>query len=246
LWAALRTALHELGGSIGSVDLKRIAAIGVAGQMHGIVAVNSLGRPDRPCMTWQDSRAWAELDDVRARADERTAQLSGSPLSAGFAAGLARWLSRHESGSIGRSKWLLQPRDWLRLRLTGEAATEPSDASGTLLFDITAGTWSTDLLEAFDVEPRLFSPSFPSASVAGRLDPKLGAQLGLEPRLPVIAGGGASQRPLSGPGSRLASGRSVACCRSGTQPRVPSPSIGHAPMFDAPISSSATGSTANG
>ena len=104
-WAALRTALHELGGS---VDLKRIAAIGVAGQMHGVVAVNSRGRPVRPCMTWQDSRAWAELDDVRARiADERTAQLPGSPLSAGFAAGLPRWLRRHESGSIGRST------DWL-------------------------------------------------------------------------------------------------------------------------------------
>ena len=122
-------------------------------------------------MTWQDSRAWAELDDVRARiADERTAQLSGSPLSAGFAAGLARSLSRHESGSIGRSKWLLQPKDWLRLRLTGEAATEPSDASGTLLFDITAGTWSTELLEAFDVEPRLLPPIVRlRASLAGSI-----------------------------------------------------------------------------
>ncbi len=76
--------------------------------------------------------------------------------------------------------------------MTGEAATEPSDASGTLLFDITAGTWSTELLEAFDVEPRLLPPIVPSASVAGRLDPKVAAQLGLEPRLPVIAGGGDS------------------------------------------------------
>jgi xylulokinase len=209
-WAALRRALRELGGSIGSVDLKRIGAIGVAGQMHGVVAVNSTGRPVRRCMTWEDSRAWAELDDVRARIGaERTAQLSGSPLSAGFAAGMARWLTRHESGSIGRSKWLLQPKDWLRLRLTGEAATEPSDASGTLLFDITAGTWSTELLAAFDVEPRLLPPIVPSASVAGRLDPKVAAQLGLEPRLPVIAGGGDS--PTTALGAGITASRRPQC-----------------------------------
>ena len=210
-WRALRSAFHEIGASRGatrSLDLERIVAIGVTGQMHGLVAADSAGRPVRPCMTWEDSRAWAELDDVRARiSDERTAQLSGSPLSAGFAAGLARWLSRHESGSIRRSTWLLQPKDWLRLRLTGEAATEPSDASGTLLFDVTAGTWSTELVEAFDVEPRLLPPIVQSASVAGRLDPKVAAQLGLEPRLPVIAGGGDSPTTALGAGI-TAGGRS--------------------------------------
>lgn len=203
-WAGFRAALVGLGASIGPRALEGIGAIGVAGQMHGVVAVDSRGRHVRPCMTWEDSRATAELDQVRGRISvERAAQLSGSPLSAGFAAGLARWLVRHEPASARRSRWLLQPKDWLRFRLTGEAATEPSDASGTLLSDVNAGAWSSELLEAFEVESRLLPPIIPSASVAGWLLPSVAAELGLPPRLPVVAGGGDSPAAALGAGIRV-------------------------------------------
>lgn len=223
-WSALQAALNELGGSRGmtrAVDLGRIAAIGVAGQMHGVVATDALGRPVRPCMTWEDSRAAAELDDVLARiTNERAAQLSGSPLSAGFAAGLARWLVRHEPGSVRRSKSFLQPKDWLRLRLTGETATEPSDASGTLLFDVTAGSWSKELLDAFEIEPGLLPPIIPSASVAGRLDPKVAADLGLMPRLPVVAGGGDAPTTALGAGTRAGARRQRGLLSFGTAAQI--------------------------
>ena len=203
-WAGFRGALVGLGRSIGPGALEGISAIGVAGQMHGLVAVDLRGRHVRPCMTWEDSRATAELDEVRGRISaERVALLSGSPLAAGFAAGLARWLVRHETASARRSRWLLQPKDWLRFQLTGEAATEPSDASGTLLFDVIAGEWSPELMVAFDVESRLLPPIVPSASVAGRLMPRVAAELGLPARLPVVAGGGDAPAAALGAGIRV-------------------------------------------
>ena len=201
-WAALREAMASIGRTV-PIDFAGVAAIGVTGQMHGVVAADESGRPVRPCMTWEDYRAIGELDGVRKRiSGERVCLLSGSPLSAGFTAGLARWLTLHEPESMCRSRWLLQPKDWIRFMLTGEAATEPSDASGTLLFDVMGANWSSELMAAFEVEPRLLPPVIPSSSVAGTILPRVARDLGLPGGLPVVAGGGDSPTAALGAGIR--------------------------------------------
>lgn len=218
---ALRGTLAHLRRAIGPVALDGIAAIGVTGQMHGLVAVDSNGRPVRPCMTWEDARATAELAGVRRRISaERVCLLSGSPLSAGFAAGLARWLALREPESARRSQWFLQPKDWIRFMLTGEVATEPSDASGTLLLDVAASKWSVELLDAFEVEPRLLPPIIPSASVAGLLRPDVARELGLPPRLPVIAGGGDAPTTALGVGISASRGGRLGVLSFGTAAQI--------------------------
>jgi xylulokinase len=122
-----------------------IAAVGVTGQMHGIVLTDPEGRPVRPALLWPDQRAagtlarWRDLPaDVRSRL--------GNPLVAGMAGPLLTWLRHHEPGSLDASTAVASPKDWLRRELTGATVTERSDASATLLWDVVADDWSPEAL----------------------------------------------------------------------------------------------------
>jgi sugar (pentulose or hexulose) kinase len=98
------------------------------------------------------------------------------------------WLARNEPAAYRRARWMLQPKDWLRTRLTGEAATDPTDASGTLLYDLDRDAWAADVAEALGLRTGLLPPIRPSAQVAGTLLPAAAEQLGLRPGLPVATG----------------------------------------------------------
>ena len=183
-WHATGIAVREACAAAGTAD---VVALAVAGQMHGVVLADPAGAPLRPAIVWLDRRAAAEAARYRELPARLTGPLGNQP-SPGMAGPILRWLATHESATMNAARWALPPKDWLRLRLTGEAATDPTDASGTLLFDLTRGAWATDLIDALglpaDILPGIREP----AEVAGRLLPAAAAHLGLRPGIPVATG----------------------------------------------------------
>jgi xylulokinase len=179
--AAVREALADASADI------EVAAIGVDGQMHGVVLADADGAAVRPGILWLDRRAEAEA----ARYAELPAELTrplGNQASAGMAGPMLGWLVAHEPNLLRRARWALQPKDWLRMRLTGLAATDPTDASGTLLFDLARGAWAWDLIDALGLPGEKLPPVLEPAEVAGDLLPKPASELGLPPGIPVATG----------------------------------------------------------
>lgn len=181
-WRAAGLAVRRAAG--GRAD--RVAALGLSGQMHGVVLADAAGEPARPAVLWPDLRAEREAEAWRTLPSALAHGL-GSPALPGMAGPVLRWLATHEPDAVAAARWALQPKDWLRLRLTGLAATEPSDASGTLLYDLAADRWAGAVVEAMGVPGRLLPPVVASADAAGRLTAVAAAHLGL-PEVPVAAG----------------------------------------------------------
>ena len=182
-WRAAGLAVRRAVGGRG----RRVAALGLSGQMHGVVLAAGDGRPLRPAALWADVRAEREAGEWRDLPPPLLDAL-GNPVVPGMAGPLLRWLARHEPDAFGAARWALQPKDWLRLRLTGAAATDPSDASATLLYDLAADGWAGPVLEAMALPERLVPPIVGSAGVAGRLTPDAAEHLGLPRPVPVAAG----------------------------------------------------------
>src|SRR3954464_1444638 len=125
-------ALTEVAGKAGDV-----ARHGLTGQMHGSVFLDAAGEVIRPALLWNDQRTAAECDEITERVGaERLLELAGNPALTGFQAPKLLWLARHEPDAYARVAAVLLPKDYVRLRLTGEAATDASDAAGTLLLDV--------------------------------------------------------------------------------------------------------------
>jgi xylulokinase len=182
-WQAARSAVRAALGPAPA----QVAGLAIVGQMHGLVLYTERAVVLRPAIVWLDGRASAEVGDyLRLPADLR-ARLGNAP-SAGMAGPILLWLSRHEPGVYRRARWMLSPKDWLRTRLTGEPATDPTDASGTLLFDLERDAWATDVAEALGLRTDLLPPILPSAQVAGHLLPAAAEALGLPVGIPVATG----------------------------------------------------------
>lgn len=186
-WAALREAMAAALASCGGGA--HVVALGLSGQMHGIVPLGEDDRPLRRAIIWADQRGADLATAIEAQVGrEALIAHTGSRAAVGFSAPKILWLRQNEPALFARCKRLLLPKDYLRLRLTGEAASEPSDASGTLLFDIVRRDWSPWLLEALQLPSTLFPPLVPTLGVAGRLRPAVAEELGLPPGIPVVAG----------------------------------------------------------
>ncbi|MEJ3744717.1 FGGY family carbohydrate kinase [Actinomycetes bacterium KLBMP 9797] len=158
--AALRAALDQLPAG------HRIAAAGIAGQMHGAVLCDEAGAPVRPAVLWPDQRAAAQLARWRALPGDARARLA-NPLVPGMTGPIAAWLAEHEPAAVARAAHLLLPKDYLRTVLIGPPVTERSDASATLLWDVVADGWSAAAVAAAGVPERLLPPVVDSAAVVG-------------------------------------------------------------------------------
>src|SRR5579863_1299056 len=133
-----------------------ITAIGLSGQMHGVVLLDKANAVLHPALIWCDQRSQAQCDWITRRVGaERLIQLVSNPALTGFSAPKLLWLRDHEPKIWERAVRFLLPKDFVRFRLTGESATDVSDASGTLLFDVTHRRWSKEVLEALDIDPAL-------------------------------------------------------------------------------------------
>ncbi len=197
-WHATRTAVRVALAEAGRVN---VTALAVAGQMHGVVLADEAGAPLRPAILWLDQRATAEAVTYAELPCEYTAVLGNRP-SPGMAGPLLSWLATHEPWTVRASWWTLQPKDWLRLRLTGQAATDPTDASGTLLFDLARGEWADPLIEKLGLPREKLPPVLPSDGVAGALLAGPAADLGLPPGIPVAVGAADTAAALFATGLR--------------------------------------------
>lgn len=183
--AAAEAALDALAAQH---PLAGVRAIGLSGQMHGATLLDAAGTALRPCILWNDTRAWAEAAALDA--DPRFRATTGNIVFPGFTAPKLAWVAAHEPALFARTAHVLLPKDTLRLWLTGEYAAEMSDASGTSWLDVAARDWSDDLLAATGLSraqmPRLVEGSAPS----GALRPALAARWGIPPGIPVAGGAG--------------------------------------------------------
>lgn len=177
----------------------QVQAIGLSGQMHGVVVCDEAGNPLRPAILWADGRSHQALALYQALGAEALRPLA-NPLTVGMAGPSLLWLRQWEPEVYRRARWALQPKDWLRLRLTGCAATEPSDASGTLMADVAAGTWAIALLEALNLRTDWLPPIVASRAIAGTLTRSAAEHLGLPADLPVVAGAADTAAALLGSG----------------------------------------------
>jgi xylulokinase len=182
---AVRAALAEAGLSADAVQ-----AVAVSGQMHGAVLLDGSGNVVRPCILWNDQRSVAQCDEIMGRVGlERMLAITGNVALAGFTAPKLLWVREHEAERWARVAHVLLPRDYLNYRLTGVLASEPSDAAGTLLFDVRARCWSAEIVHDLELDPALLSPIVPAAEVVGRIQAEAAEALGLRAGTPVMGGG---------------------------------------------------------
>jgi len=167
-WDAAQAALADLA--------VEPAAIGLSGQMHGLVALDAHDRVLRPAILWNDQRTGAECAEIEDRVGlERLIELTGNRALAGFTAPKLLWLRRHEPDVYARIERILLPKDYVRLRLTGEHAIDVADASGTLLFDVRRRRWSEEVLDLLELPASWLPPAFESTAIAGAGDQAAGA-----------------------------------------------------------------------
>ena len=152
-----------------------VKAIGLSGQMHGSVFLDKKQKVIRRAMLWNDQRTTAECDEITKRAGgrERLIKMVANPALTGFTAPKLLWLRNNEPKNYDRLHHLLLPKDEIRRRLTGELATEVSDASGMLLLDVVNRKWSNELLSCLDIDPSILASVYESEQVTGTLLPSI-------------------------------------------------------------------------
>jgi len=181
-------ALHEALGKVSNP--KKIAAIGLSGQMHGTVCLDAKGNPLRPAIIWADQRSRVQVDRVVTElGKDELARLIGNPLATGFMLSTCLWLQENEPQIWGSTAHILLPKDYLRYYLTGELSTEPSDASGTGLFDLQRCTWNDYILQRFSIDRHLLPEIKASSEISGFLKENIAGELGLSGKIPIIVGG---------------------------------------------------------
>ncbi len=162
-WRATEKVLTDLTEAAGEP-----AGIGLSGQMHGLVALDSSDEVLRPAILWNDQRTQAECEEIeRTIGLEKLIALTGNRALAGFTAPKLVWLQHHEPDTYKRIARIALPKDYVRLRLTGEHATDVSDASGTLLLDVANRRWSDEVLEALEIDPAWLPRVLESPEVSG-------------------------------------------------------------------------------
>jgi xylulokinase len=169
-----------------------VRAIGLSGQMHGSVFLDKQNRVVRRALLWNDQRTAAECEEIEKRAGGRKALIGmvANPALAGFTAPKILWLRNHEPKNFAKTVKVLLPKDEIRRRLTGEFATEVSDASGMLLLDVVHRRWSKELLSQLELEPSLFARCYESEEITGRLTRETAKLLGLSTDCMVVGGAG--------------------------------------------------------
>jgi len=189
-WRAAVATVREV---LRSAHLKPqdVSGVGLSGQMHGSCFLDKTGSLLAPCILWNDQRTAAECDEItRTVGAKRLIELVLNPALAGFTAPKILWFRKHEPAAYEKTVKVLLPKDYIRFRMTGEFATEVSDASGTLLLDVTNRTWSKEVLSALDINRALLPDCYESEEVSGRLSKAAAGELGLAEGTPVVGGGG--------------------------------------------------------
>ena len=190
-WDATKKTVEQVLSS-GKFQASDVAGVGLSGQMHGSVFLDSAGDVIRPALLWNDQRTAAECQEIETKAGGREAliRLVANPALTGFTAPKLLWVRKHEPASWERVRQVLLPKDYVRFRLTGTFATEVSDASGTLMLDVANRRWSRELLAKLDIDPALLPSCHESQEVSGQVSELGSKATGLPVGTPVVGGGG--------------------------------------------------------
>ncbi len=185
-----------------SVQASEVAVISFSGHMQGAVLVDQAGTPLRPAIIWADQRATAQADQIRRLCGEEAIyRLTGHRVSAAYTLAKLLWVKEHQPEIYRQAHKVLQAKDYAVFLLTGTFATDYSDASGTLVFDLEKRRWSEDVLQTLGLRPSLFPDVHPSTAVVGTLTGEAAAATGLMAGTPVVIGGGDGACATVGAGS---------------------------------------------
>ena len=208
-WTASLTAIREVCAKVGNAS---VAAVGISGQMHSSVFLDRDGNVIRPALLWCDGRTTAECREIERRVggEERLRDLTSNPALEGFTLPKVLWLRNHEPAAFERLATLLLAKDYIRYRLTGDLATDPSDASATLMYDTAKLRWSEEILSAVGLNASILPPVGGSSEVLGRVNAAAARATGLPVGTPVVGGGadnacGAAGVGVVAPGEAVAS-----------------------------------------
>ncbi len=189
-WNGTVTAIRE-AMVISGVEPSSVDAVGLTGQMHGLVALDAEDRPVRPAILWNDQRTAAQCEEVRRRVGrDRLIEVTGNDALTGFTAPKILWMRDEEPENYARISAVLLPKDYVRFRLTGEHAVDRAGGSGTLLFDLEHRDWSDEIIESLDLPRDWFPQTFEGTDVTGYLTDEAASFTGLRPGIPVVGGAG--------------------------------------------------------
>ena len=183
-WSATQRAVTLLDPTV----RRQVRAIGLSGQMHGATLLDASGKALRPAILWNDGRSFEECKQLEAEREDLTA-ITGNRAMPGFTAPKLKWVAKHEPELFAQVDKVLLPKDFVRLKMTGEFATDVSDAAGTLWLDVGARRWSDSLLDACGLSSAHMPDLYEGSQVTGCLTRDTAASWGMD-SVPVVAGGG--------------------------------------------------------
>jgi xylulokinase len=189
-WDAAQAAIHGVLRESG-IQGTQVRAVGLSGQMHGLTLLDRDNRVIRPALIWCDQRSQPQVDWVNEHAGVGfIVQSTANPMLTGFTLPKLLWVRDHEPRNFERVKKILLPKDHIRFELTGEYASDVSDASGTGLFNVAQRRWAFDLADKAGVARDLLPSVFESSEVTGKIHARAAVATGLAEGTPVVAGGG--------------------------------------------------------
>lgn len=199
-WAAAVSTIQSVLAKSG-IAAEDIAAIGISGQMHGLVMLDGGGNALRPSIIWCDQRTGQECAEMTEKVGaERMIEITANPALTGFTASKILWVRKHQPEIYAKCRHILLPKDYLRYKLTGEFATEVSDASGMQLLDVPNRRWSDEVLGKLDIDPMLLAKVYESPEVTGYISPEAARLTGLSQKTAVVGGAGDNAAAAVGTG----------------------------------------------
>ena len=213
-WSATCVAIRQL---LVNIEMPEVFGIGLSGQMHSLVALDANQQVLRPAILWNDVRTKVEANSIREIVgDDALRRFTGNPSLEGFTATKLMWMRSNEPELFDRLTHVLMPKDYIRFRLTDEIASDPSDASGTLLFDVAQSCWSDEMLLSLAIDSELLPTIVESSEIVGSVTRQAADQTGLKEGIPVITGGADNAMAAVGGGVHSPGGLLISLGTSGT------------------------------
>ncbi len=189
-WEASQAAIQGVLGACGLCGAD-VQAVGLSGQMHGLTLLDANNKVIRPALIWCDQRSQPQVDWINQHAGVPfVVRSTANPMLTGFTLPKLLWVRDHEPANFAKVKKILLPKDYIRYELTGEYASDVSDASGTGLFDVVNRRWAFDLADKVGVSRELLPTVFESSAVTGKIHARAAEATGLREGTPVVGGGG--------------------------------------------------------